>query len=119
MISRWWARWSAISHPTTRETILASPSDHGADPARRAPFALLPHTRPMKLSVSLVLLCTALAWGQNPTAAPKLERSTDRIVVAADGSGDFQTIQAAIDFAEAHRERPVVVFIRKGRYEEL
>ena len=49
---------------------------------------------------------------------PALPRNADRIVVAADGSGDFTSVQAAVDFAEAHREKPVVIFIRKGHYEE-
>ena len=42
---------------------------------------------------------------------PPLPRNADRIVVAADGSGDFTAVQAAVDFAEAHRQKPVVIFI--------
>ncbi|HSI10424.1 MAG TPA: pectinesterase family protein, partial [Chthoniobacter sp.] len=47
-----------------------------------------------------------------------LPRNADRIVVAADGSGNFTSVQAAVDFAEPHRQKPVVIFVRKGRYEE-
>ena len=59
--------------------------------------------------------------GKSAERAPKatLERNADRIFVALDGSGDFRSVQAAVDFAESHREKPVVIFIRKGRYEEL
>ncbi|HEV7406239.1 MAG TPA: pectinesterase family protein [Chthoniobacteraceae bacterium] len=58
--------------------------------------------------------CTALSGADQPP----LPRNADRIVVSADGRGDFTSVQAAVDFAEAHRKKPVVIFIRKGRYEE-
>lgn len=68
--------------------------------------------------LSLLLLLSIATFAADAGKAP-LPRTADRIVVAADGSGDFQTVQAAVDFAEPHREKPVVIFIRKGRYEEL
>jgi pectin methylesterase-like acyl-CoA thioesterase len=71
----------------------------------------------MKTLLLLLLACTT-AWAVE-LAPPSLPRDTDRIVVAADGSGDFRTIQGAIDFAPAHRKKPLVIFIRRGRYEEL
>lgn len=42
-----------------------------------------------------------------------------RYTVAADGSGDFNTVQGAIDFVPAAPKRPVTIFIRKGNYEEI
>lgn len=66
--------------------------------------------------LAILLTCAGALAAEPPPAA--LARTADRIVVAADGSGDFRTVQAAVDFAEAHREKPVVIFIRKGRYEE-
>ena len=42
-----------------------------------------------------------------------------RVVVAADGSGDFRKIQEAIDFIQPPVGASVEVFIRKGRYEEI
>ena len=39
-------------------------------------------------------------------------------VVAQDGSGDFTTVQAAIDAAPAERTRPWLIFIKNGRYKE-
>jgi pectin methylesterase-like acyl-CoA thioesterase len=71
----------------------------------------------VKLLIAILLTCAAALAAEPPPAT--LARTADRIVVAADGSGDFRTVQAAVDFAEAHREKPVVIFIRKGRYEEL
>jgi pectinesterase len=40
------------------------------------------------------------------------------IVVAADGSGDFNTIQAAVGFIPATNRERVVVFIKNGTYRE-
>jgi pectin methylesterase-like acyl-CoA thioesterase len=42
-----------------------------------------------------------------------------RLVVAADGSGDFCTVQGAIDFLPAGHAQPTEIFIRKGVYEEI
>jgi pectinesterase len=44
---------------------------------------------------------------------------TARVVVAGDGSGDFSTIQGAVDFAPDHPAHRVTIFIRNGRYEEI
>ena len=41
------------------------------------------------------------------------------IVVAADGSGDFRTVQAAIDAAPAEASQRTVSLIRRGVYREL
>ena len=40
-------------------------------------------------------------------------------IVAADGSGDYSTLQAAIDAAPTMCTRPFLIFIKNGRYEEL
>jgi pectin methylesterase-like acyl-CoA thioesterase len=42
-----------------------------------------------------------------------------RLVVAADGSGDFCTVQGAIDFLPAGHSQPTEIFIRNGVYEEI
>lgn len=44
---------------------------------------------------------------------------SERFVVAADGSGDFRTVQAAVDFVPEGSAKPVTIFIRRGRYEGL
>lgn len=38
-------------------------------------------------------------------------------VVAQDGSGDYTTVQAAIDAAPENRTQPWLIFIKKGKYE--
>ena len=40
------------------------------------------------------------------------------IVVAADGSGDFRTVQMAIDHAPPYRDRRLIIEIRPGTYRE-
>ena len=43
----------------------------------------------------------------------------DRLVVSADGTGDFNTVQGAMDFIPDYGGRRVTVFIRNGIYEEI
>ena len=45
--------------------------------------------------------------------------SAARVVVAADGSGDFTTVQGAIDFVPDRSPRRVMIFVRNGHYEEI
>ena len=42
-----------------------------------------------------------------------------RLVVAADGSGDFNTVQGALDAIPDFNTTPVTVFIKNGVYEEI
>jgi Pectinesterase len=53
------------------------------------------------------------------TTKPAPPRYPDRLTVAADGSGDFCTVQGAVDQVDAHRTKPTVITIRKGHYREL
>jgi pectin methylesterase-like acyl-CoA thioesterase len=71
---------------------------------------------------------TALAILPAPTAgatgtagaAPAHHRPAEhRIVVAADGSGDVTTVQAAIDAVPAGNTVPTTILIRRGVYHEL
>jgi pectinesterase len=48
---------------------------------------------------------------------PSVESS--RLVVSADGTGDFNTVQGAMDFIPDHHPKRVTVFIRNGMYEEI
>ncbi len=42
-----------------------------------------------------------------------------RLVVSKDGSGDFNTVQGAIDFVPDYNPKPVTIYIKDGRYEEI
>ncbi len=41
------------------------------------------------------------------------------LTVAADGTGDFSTVQGAIDFVPANNSRRVVITVKKGTYTEI
>jgi len=51
---------------------------------------------------------------KNPPAA-----DTEKLTVSADGSGDFNTVQGAIDFIPDYRSKRTTIFIKNGTYEEL
>jgi pectinesterase len=58
------------------------------------------------------------SWIFTTKSAPPSKNAT-RVVVVANGSGDFNTLQGAIDFLPAHPPKQVTIFIRTGDYEEL
>src|SRR3954463_5409514 len=55
-------------------------------------------------AILLCLLCFFVAKGQ--------------IVVAADDSGDFKTVQQAVDHVPDNNNQPVVIQIKRGIYRE-
>ena len=61
---------------------------------------------------------TDTAWTFTTKKAPP-KASTTRLTVAADGSGDFNTVQGAIDFVSEKPAKRVTIFIKNGNYEEL
>lgn len=61
---------------------------------------------------------TDTAWTFSTKAAAPSSTAT-RIVVSADGRGDFNTVQGAIDFLPAKPAKRVTVFIKNGNYEEI
>jgi hypothetical protein len=42
-----------------------------------------------------------------------------RLVVSADGTGDFNTVQGALDFVPDHLKQRVTIYVRNGIYEEI
>jgi pectinesterase len=60
----------------------------------------------------------AKIWTFKTKAAPPAA-GTDRVVVSADGKGDFNTVQGAIDFAPATSAKPLTIFIKNGDYAEI
>jgi pectin methylesterase-like acyl-CoA thioesterase len=49
--------------------------------------------------------------------APSL--NSGKLVVSGDGSGDFSTVQGAIDFVPDYNTKHVTIYIKKGNYEEM
>jgi hypothetical protein len=58
------------------------------------------------------------AW-RFSTKASGPAAGTASLTVAADGSGDFNTVQAAIDFVPAGNTQPVTITVRPGTYTEI
>jgi pectin methylesterase-like acyl-CoA thioesterase len=60
----------------------------------------------------------AAAWSFT-TKAEAPPRGATKLTVAADGTGDFCTVQGALDFIPAGNTTPTTIFIRKGVYTEI
>src|ERR1700678_727431 len=61
---------------------------------------------------------TDRVWTFTTKAAPP-PANTTRVIVAADGSGDFNTVQGAVDFVPDKPAQRVTIFIKNGIYEEI
>jgi hypothetical protein len=61
---------------------------------------------------------TDTGWTFTTKAAPPSSDAT-RLVVAADGIGDFNTVQGAVDFVPDNPSHRITIFIRNGTYEEI
>jgi len=57
-------------------------------------------------------------WTFSTKKAPP-PADSNRLVVSADGTGDFNTVQGAIDFIPETNSSRITVFIKNGRYEEI
>lgn len=58
------------------------------------------------------------AWRFSTKAAPP-KRGAKRLIVTADGTGDFATVQGALDFVPEGNTAPTTIFIRNGTYNEI
>jgi len=62
----------------------------------------------------------ALAWSfTTKAAAPDTVPAKTAFTVAADGSGDFSTLQGALDFIPVNNTTPVLLNIKAGIYDEI
>ena len=58
------------------------------------------------------------AWRFSTRSRPP-SRDAARLTVSADGTGDFNTVQGALDFVPDRPRRRVTIFVRNGDYEEI
>jgi pectin methylesterase-like acyl-CoA thioesterase len=57
-------------------------------------------------------------WRFSTRAAPPAA-GAPRLTVAADGTGDFCTVQGALDFIPEGNAAPVTIFVKRGTYTEI
>lgn len=68
---------------------------------------------------ALALAALAVACGTHPRAsAPRERPERADLVVAADGTGDFRTIQEALDAVPSSNAVPKTILVRRGVYRE-
>jgi pectinesterase len=60
----------------------------------------------------------ANGWKFSTKKAPPSMKS-GKLVVSDDGSGDFNTVQGAIDFIPDNNKIPITLFVKNGTYEEI
>ena len=65
----------------------------------------------MRLNPSPIFLCFLCLFVAKAQAVEK-------IVVAADGSGEFRSVQQALDHVPENKNQPVVIYIKPGVYNE-
>ena len=70
-----------------------------------------------KTTISLLYLTSVLLL-QSCAIAQPVQSVPNKIIVAADGSGDYKTIQAAINSLPDSSATPRTIFIKKGTYSE-
>jgi pectin methylesterase-like acyl-CoA thioesterase len=63
-------------------------------------------------------LDSSTAWSFSTKSVPPVAGAS-RLVVAADGSGDFSTVQGALDYIPLGNTALVTIFVRKGTYREI
>ncbi|MBI5769083.1 MAG: Ig-like domain-containing protein [Verrucomicrobia bacterium] len=67
---------------------------------------------------TIAALRAPTAWRFTTKSAPPA-RGTTRVTIAADGTGDFCTVQGAIDFVPDGNATPTTLFVRRGTYTEI
>jgi pectin methylesterase-like acyl-CoA thioesterase len=68
---------------------------------------------------SLTGISSPTAWTFTTKEVGPDSSSVNDIMVAADGSGDFATVQGAIDWVPAGNTTPRTITLKKGAYEEV
>ena len=68
---------------------------------------------------NLILLFTCLIFGPLSFGQAKLrEGNALKIIVAKDGSGNFKSVQAALNSIKGNSKKPITIFIKNGIYKE-
>lgn len=79
---------------------------------------LLEYGKRYRVQVDAAVFGEALQW-QFSTKPRGPRADAERVVVSADGTADFSTVQGALDYVPDHPAKRVTIFVRNGDYEEL
>lgn len=109
-------RRSASRRATIGKPSAASHARTGTRPGRRRP-------RPRLAAALALLTCAAAtagpaAWGSTSAGAATAPAQDAVLTVAQDGTGDFTTVQAAVDAVPADNQDQVTIAIAPGEYRE-
>lgn len=58
------------------------------------------------------------SW-QFSTKSKSPKQNATKLTVSADGTGDFNTVQGALDFVPDHSKKRITIYVKNGLYEEL
>lgn len=70
------------------------------------------------LTLAVVIFCTTIFF-INGSLFKISVKSDVNIIVAKDGTGNFKTVQAAIDSVPSNNSKKVVIFVKDGIYKEV
>ncbi len=70
-------------------------------------------------SLLAILLLSVVASGGAGYALAAPAASTSKIIVAQNGSGNYKTVQAAVNAVPSNNTTPVVIYIKTGTYKEV
>jgi pectin methylesterase-like acyl-CoA thioesterase len=79
---------------------------------------LLEYGRRYRVQIDAAVFGVALQW-QFSTKPRGPAVDAERVVVSADGTADFSTVQGALDYVPDHPAKRVTIFVRNGDYEEI
>lgn len=79
---------------------------------------LLDYGKRYRVQIDAGVFGQALQW-EFSTKPHGPATDAERVVVSADGTADFSTVQGALDYIPDHPAKRVTVFVRNGDYEEI
>eukprot|EP00270_Netrium_digitus_P010151 TRINITY_DN3128_c0_g1_i1.p1 TRINITY_DN3128_c0_g1~~TRINITY_DN3128_c0_g1_i1.p1 ORF type:complete len:752 (+),score=83.44 TRINITY_DN3128_c0_g1_i1:103-2358(+) len=115
-----------LHHPPAKLGPVSRPSTHPPQATTQnfLPNKFFPHPPPLRVQPSKSpppSPTTAARPSPRQVLSSAPAKSTSLApdaVVAKDGSGQYQTVQAAVDAAPVSSKKPYIIFIKKGKYVE-
>lgn len=80
---------------------------------------VLEYGKRYRVQIDDAVFGTAIKGWEFGTKAHGPAADAQRVTVSADGTGDFSTVQGALDYVPDHPAKRVTIFVRNGDYEEI